>query len=124
MAFVLKRHAPSVRFIGIEYVEQRHLEAKRLAELHGLENANLICADLSSDDFVLPVADVYFIYDFGSKPAIRKTLLQIQEIAFNRPITVVGRGRSSRDLIEKENPWLSEIIQPKHFRNFSIYRNR
>lgn len=122
MAFVMDKHAPESRFIGIEYVEPRHLEALRVFGEHSISNASLVCQDLSADDFVLPQASVYFLYDFGSKPAIRKILAQIQSQARSRGVTVVGRGRSSRDLIEKENPWLSSIVQPRHFRNFSIYK--
>lgn len=123
MAHVICRHFTQLSFLGIEFVEPRFLESVRVAKLHKLERAKFQCWDISSIGFEMPHADHYFIYDFGSKPAIRRALAQIQEHAKKRSLTVVGRGRATRDLIEKENPWLSEINSPRHFRSFSIYKS-
>jgi hypothetical protein len=83
----------------------------------------MIQADLNSPDFAPAPADIYFMYDFGSRDAIEKTLHDLREIAKTRPITVVGRGRSSRDAIELRHPWLSQVTQPLHTKNYSVYRS-
>jgi hypothetical protein len=114
MGFVLSRHYPDVSFVGYEIVEERVKESRRCLELHGCQNAKMLCEDLSAS---------HFIYDYGSRVAISKTLNDLRIIARSRPIAVIGRGRLSRDLIEQENPWLSQINAPEHHGNFSIYRS-
>ena len=83
----------------------------------------LQCADLSDPGFLPRAADFYFLYDFGSRTAISKTLNDLKQIAATKPITVIGRGRSSRDAIERTEPWLSQVNPPRHFSHYSIYRS-
>jgi hypothetical protein len=123
MGFVLARHYPEVSFIGYEIVEERVAEARRCFENHGCQNSKMLHEDLSAIDFQLTTANFYFIYDYGSRVAITKTINDLREIARTRSITVIGRGRLSRDLIEQENPWLSQVNLPEHHGNFSIYRS-
>jgi tRNA A58 N-methylase Trm61 len=121
IGFVMATHYPDVKFVGYEYVDERVLEAQRILELKKYKNINFIHADLSKDDFVPQAAQYYFIYDFGSKKAIEKTLNDLKTIAKSQKITVVARGRSSRDTIQNGYPWLTDIIKPLHFEQFSFY---
>jgi protein-L-isoaspartate O-methyltransferase len=123
MGFVLSTHYPEVSFIGYEIVGERAKEAKRCLEYHGCQKSKMLCEDLSANGFEPAIADFYFIYDYGSRVAISKTLNDLRMIARGRSIAVVGRGRLSRDLIEQENPWLSGVNAPEHHGNFSIYRS-
>ena len=54
---------------------------------------------------------------------IEKTLNDLRGIALRRPIAVVGRGRASRDAIERHHPWLSQVVPPSHHGIYSIYRS-
>jgi len=121
IGFVLARHFPDVLFLGYECVPERAEEARRC--LSGTRNAVIACVDLSDPDFIPTEADTYFIYDFGSRAAISKILADLRTHARKRPITVIGRGRASRDTIERSEPWLSAIVPPTHFAHFSIYRS-
>ncbi len=123
MAFVLDKHAPGVGFIGYEFVGARVREGQQSYQRHGLKNAQLFEADLSHVEFRLPSAEYYFLYDYGNRQAIEKTLEDLREIAMVRAITVVGRGRASRDAIERGAPWLSQVVAPEHFLHYSIYRS-
>lgn len=123
MGFVISRHYPGVKFIGFEMVENRVSEAQKALKRHGCETAQMVCANIDSPEFNLPEAEVYFIYDFSYRPAIDRLLEKLQKIASRKPITVVARGRSSRDAIDHERPWLSQVVPPEHFTNFSIYRS-
>ena len=123
MGFVIGRHYPEVHFLGYEFVPERCREGSRCLELAGYTNAKLIEADLTNKSFRPIEAQIYFIYDFGSRTGIDKTLEDLREIAANRPITVIGRGRATRDAIERKNPWLSQVVTPQHEGNFSIYRS-
>jgi hypothetical protein len=82
-----------------------------------------LCADLSDLAFRPLAAEFYFIYDYGTPRAISKTLEDLRVIAQRQAITVVGRGRSSRDAIEREQPWLSQVMKPEHHGHYSIYRS-
>lgn len=121
MGFVVGRHFAGVEFIGYEYVPERVAESKRALAKFAYPNVKMTEADLASRDFNPCDADVYFLYDYGSRDAIAKTLGDLREIASRRSITVVGRGRASRDAIERGQPWLSQVVAPKHHDHFSIY---
>lgn len=122
LAFVLARHAPEVNFVGYELVRTRVDEGNRIFEKHALTRAKLLAEDLADPTFSPVAAEFYFLYDYGSRTAIEKTLQDLRKIAQSRPITVVGRGRASRDAIERDHPWLSQIVPPEHFAHTSIYR--
>ena len=124
LAFVLQRHWPEVNFIGYELAAARLEEARRV--LHGLGLApriQLLVADLCAADFTPPDAAAYFLYDYGTRAAIAKTLGDLRTIARRRPIILVGRGRATRDAVERGEPWLSDVVAPEHLGNFSIYRS-
>ena len=115
MGFVIARHFPDVRFVGYEYVAERVNEGKRCLNLAGAPpHIALQQADLSHFGFRPESADFYFIYDYGTRAAISKTLDDLKRVARNRSIVVIGRGRASRDAIEREQPWLSGTVPPEH----------
>ncbi|WP_413569334.1 SAM-dependent methyltransferase [Bdellovibrio sp. HCB117] len=122
MALVIQRHYPDLQFMGYELENRRVEEAQRIL---GSPDALILIqsADLAAENFHLPSADVYFIFDYGTKTNVRKTLQDLQEVARSRRIQVVGRGRLTRFLIHKEHPWLSEVQEPSHYTHFSIYRS-
>lgn len=122
MGFVMAKHFPHAHFIGYEVISERVNEGSRTLKKHGCTNAQLLFQDLTDPEFTLPRAEYYFLYDFGSKQAIRKILNDLQIIARTQPITVIGRGRSSRDTIEKGCPWLSQVHPPQHFEHYSVYK--
>jgi hypothetical protein len=123
MAWILGEHYPSARFIGYELRPERVRESLRCLASRSYPNVQMIEADLAAPGFLMPEADFYFMYDFGSRFAIDQVLGKLQAVASHRPITVIGRGRSSRDAIERSHPWLSQIVAPFHTRSFSIYRS-
>lgn len=122
LGFLLGHQYVNLSYIGFEIVAERVAEVQRCAERSGIgSRVQHHFADVSSDDFALPAADAFFIYDFGSREAIAKVLSKLKRLAQTRAIAVVARGGSSRSAIEREHPWLSEIVAPKHFKNYSIY---
>lgn len=123
MGFVIARHWPGVKFVGYEYSGERVRATLKCYENLEKNLLKLVHADLSDPEFVPARAQFYFIYDFGSRNAIRKTLHDLRRIAKDGPITVVGRGRSSRDLIERQHPWLSKVVPPVHGPQSTIYRS-
>ena len=123
MAFVLARHHPDVSFIGYELSERRVKEGVSAFERSGLGRARLILQDLAAPGFTPVPACYYFVYDFGLRTDLEKTLSDLRAIAGTRAITVIGRGRLVRDLIERSEPWLSQVIPAEHHGRYSIYRS-
>lgn len=123
MGFVVGAHYPGVKFIGYELVPERVFEGARCLREQNYTSAQLLCANIDSPEFVLPEAETYFIYDFSHRAAIDRLLFRLQQLAKRRSIIVVARGRSSRDAIDHGAPWLSQVVTPEHFQNFSIYRS-
>lgn len=121
LGIVLARLRPRARFTGIELVPERVREGRRIYARLGLDPEGLVRADLAN--FAIPAADLYFIYDFGSRAEIAAALERLRGIAAARAIRVVGRGRGIRDAIEREQPWLAQVIPPLHFAHFSLYRS-
>lgn len=110
---------PDVQFVGFEFVSERVLEGQRVLSERGCLHAKLLQRDLTHPDFILPEAQAYFIYDYGTVPHIRATLKQIEKIADSKKVTLVARGKGTRSLIDHEFPWLMLEHQAE---NFSIYR--
>jgi precorrin-6B methylase 2 len=123
MGFVIGRHFPKVKFVGYEFVGERVKEGQRCLDKFKYPFIELKHADLSAPDFSPTAAEYYFIYDFGNPKVIEKTLHDLRRIAQKKSITVIGRGRSSRDLIERHHPWLSDVVKPLHLGHSSIYRS-
>lgn len=123
MGFVIGAHYPATKFIGYEVVRERVIEGERCLRAQDYQSAQMVCADIDNPDFVLPEAAVYFVYDFSHRAAIDRLLGKLQTMARLRPVTVVARGRSSRDAIDHGALWLSQVVPPEHFQNFSIYRS-
>lgn len=121
IAYVVGKYFPFVQCKTYEVIEERVAEARRVFEPRGYTNIEIHHADLFCTSFKLPVADYYFIYDFGSKRAIQKTIEDLKGVAEQKNITVIGRGRAVRDIIEKEEPWLSQVYAPEHFKGYSFY---
>jgi precorrin-6B methylase 2 len=123
MGFVIGQHYPKIKFIGYEYAGERVKETKRCLKRRRHPLVKIKHADLSSMEFQPIAADYYFIYDYGTQDAIKKTLVDLKKIAREKPITIVARGRESRDAIEEHHPWLEKIAIPRRHIHFSIYRS-
>lgn len=121
VGLVLSELYPAVSFLGLEYVQERVLEGQRVFKSVGLSESGLREADLTAKDFVLPVADIYFLYDYGNVRDIRATLKQMERVADDKHFRVMARGKGVRGLIDYEFPWLSQVHPPHHEENFSLY---
>ncbi len=122
MGFVIAKHFPNWKFVGYEVVSLRVLRAIEAINKSPCERVQFEVADLSEKSFKPVLGDVFFLYDYGTREAIEKTLQDLQEIAKQKTIIVIGRGRASRDAIERNHPWLSQVAQPQHFPHYSLYR--
>jgi SAM-dependent methyltransferase len=123
MAFVVGKHYPGVKFTGYELVAERVDEGNRILEKFDYPLSAIKTQDLTDPQFVPVLADCYFIFDFGSAPAVDKTLEDLKRIAKKQSIQVVARGRYIRHRIFQSHPWLSEINEPQVFDHFTIFQS-
>ncbi len=108
-------------FIGFEYVKARVDEGNRIYKELGFNRCQLVTQDLFAQNFELPEADVYFIYDYGQVEHIDHTLKQIALIAKKRPVKVVARGKFTKKIIGQYHPWLELKYEGKLEEFFSVY---
>lgn len=122
MGYVMGFIFPEVKFTGYEIVVERVHEGQRILKQWDLQNALLFCTDIAAVDFALPMADVFFIYDFGTQKDIEQCMEYLKKIAKQKKITVIARGRGIRNWIYQSHPWLFTAQEPKNFENWSLFR--
>jgi tRNA A58 N-methylase Trm61 len=123
MAHVVDAHAKGVVYEGVELVAERAQEAIRVIRSRNLRSASVRQGDLFGSAG-LPRGDVYFLYDLSSKTQASVQVVEaLRQVALEHPIRVVARGLASRQWIERGAPWLSQVVVPAHYGNFSIYRS-
>lgn len=123
MGFVIERHFPHFTFTGYEYVGERVVEGAEALKRFGARRAKLEHADLTSKQFRMPNADIYFIYDYGTPAAIEKTLHDLKRKAGEREILIVARGRNVRYAIESKHRWLEKLLPMASERAITVYRS-
>jgi tRNA A58 N-methylase Trm61 len=92
--------APNVKFTGIEYVKERVHEGNRIYKNLNLKNCTLEVGDLNSEDFILPEADIFYLYDFGNDQQINLFLKRLTVAFHEKKFKLIARGHMSRDLIK------------------------
>lgn len=123
MGLALHYLYPECFFTGYEYLSVRVDEGNRIYKKFNCDRALLVQQDLSTEDFELPVAEIYFLYDYGRPDQIRYTLKALEKIGDKKDIIVVARGLACRHYIQKSHPWLSHIFDAYHSNEFSIFSN-
>ena len=123
MGLVLAAFEPQVQFIGYEFVQKRVDEGNRIFQRLGLTSAVLRQADLARDNFLMPKAELYFLYDFGSKDDIYKVLEKLRLKAQSHQIQIIARGRGVRNWILMDFPWLYDVKPPQHFKTWSYFQS-
>lgn len=114
---------PEVQFVGYELVQARVSEGRRVFDRWKLSSAKIKKADLASQDFEVLPADIYFLYDFGTKKDVYDVLEKLRVIAQSRSIQVIARGRGIRNWIPMDFPWLAQMNPPKVFGNWTLFKS-
>jgi precorrin-6B methylase 2 len=113
-----------IEFIGFEYVPHRvEISNKACLDLGLQDTLNFQTQDLSSESFIIPEADVYYMYDPFSKDTYKSVLKQIVDISKRKDITVVtkGNGRGLLEELSSENSWAMPILIDEG--NLCIFRS-
>lgn len=115
---------PKILFTGYEFVKERVNEGNRIFQKYGFKNSKLLSVDLGNPEFKLPLADVYFIYDFGKPEDIQKTLKEIEGLSARRPIRVVVRGKWTREIIDSQFSSFELLHEGRLEKPFQIFSVR
>jgi hypothetical protein len=114
-----------VDFIGYEFVPHRVAVAEAAAERAGLAARVRFCAqDLADPAFVIPPADVYYLYDPFSRATYARVFARLREIGRGREIAVVVKGNGAPWFVEaiSGEPWITE--QPCDQGTTCVFRSR
>lgn len=116
---------PDINFVGYEYVPHRvHISAKTAERFQLHEHVKFEIQDLSLEEFSIPEAEVYYLYDPFSEETYKYVLDQLIEISRRKSIVIVTKGNARKwllDVAAREN-W----SQPKQYDsgNLCVFRTR
>ncbi len=121
MPVVMKAILGEVEFIGYEILPERINEAVRIHKKLNLTNCSMMHQDILADNFELPKASVYFIYDFSNPMDIRRILQKLKERLHTEQFFIVACGEGVRSLIQNKFPEFWSCHGVIHQKGWSIY---
>lgn len=109
VGLVMSSLFPRSRFIGLEILEQRKNEGNRIYEELGLINCEILQKNVLVDDYQLPDAQVYFIYDFSEVEDLNIIMRQLSERKKTESFFLITRGDRIDSLLANKykNFWSS-----------------
>lgn len=123
MGMVVGYLFPTLSFKGFEFVKERVIDGNKVYQEHNLSNSQMSYADLAAEDFIIPDADLYFIYDFGSKKDVYVVLEKLRIKAQSKKLQVIARGGGVRNWIMQDFPWLSQFEPYDRFEHWTLFRS-
>ena len=121
IGIVLNALYPNCQFVGIEFVEDRVTEAQRVFNSLRLQNAKMLSQNVISPHFVLPVSDIYFVYDFSDLRDLENLLRKFDILWDKQEFFIVVRGKALRSLIQNKYPQFWRLNGAFHNEHWSIY---
>lgn len=121
VGLVMNAVLPECQFLGYEIVNVRLEEARRIFEKFDLNNCQMSSEDIIDQDFILPDADAYFVYDFSDPLDLRVLLKKLIEKIGRKPFYLIARGEGICSLIESKYPIFWADRSAIHRKNYSIY---
>ena len=124
VGLVMKALMPEAEFLGYEIIDSRLVEAERIFKLLGLDNCKMSNANILEEDFEIPVADIYFIYDFSDPHDLKKILNRISKKLYQDKFFIVAKGEGIRSMIQLKYPefWASHgVIHDEKWSLYSSY---
>lgn len=110
VGFVIGLLRPDIQFTGYEFVGHRVESAQSSAMRAGIsDHVRFITQDLSDKEFVIPEAEVYYMYDPFTNDTYHHVFQRLKEIARDLPITIVTKGNAADRFLETvfdEEQWM------------------
>ena len=102
VGLVMNSLFPDAKFVGFEILKKRKEEGNRIFENLELENCKIILKNVLDDDFELPKAQVYFIYDFSEMSDICQILDQLVKRLSDYSFFLITKGERVDYLIGRK----------------------
>lgn len=97
---------PKSQFIGLEIVRARKNEASRVLNSQWIEGdqSEVRLVNVLEDDYIVPHADLFFIYDFSQKEDILTLLqkIELNSVTKKRPFFLAIHGERVTSIIENK----------------------
>lgn len=126
VGLVTKTLFPNAEFLGFEIVEKRQVEGERIIRKFNLENCSINCINVLDKDFILPEADIYFIYDFSTEEDISHILKILSLRIKEYPFSLVVTGDRINNLLKKtySHVWKNQFqVHNSHLKVYPIRIN-
>lgn len=121
VGIVAKSLFPDVEFKGFEIIKKRSDEGNRIFQKIGLDDCSISNEDVLKEDFHLPIAQVYFIYDFSEAEDICMILDQLEDRYNSSNYYLITKGDRVDSMIERKYKFFSKTKIVKTFRNMNVY---
>jgi len=121
IGLVMNSILPNATFTGFEIMDNRVNEARRMWDLLGLTNCSIIKQNILAEEFELPAADIYFIYDFSDMLDVRQMLKKLSKKLYNDRFFIIARGDGIRSLMQLKFPEFWAAHGAIHYHDWSIY---
>lgn len=115
---------PDLNFTGYEYVKERVQQSQSIAANFSLQaSIQFVEQDLSADDFSLPSADLYYLYDPFSEATYKKIFTAIHQQARSKKVQIATKGNANFKMQQAfvANSWTKTATF--HDGNLCIYLN-
>ena len=110
---VVGTNFPNTQFIGYEIVPERCIEAQRITQFLQLDDTvKYLCEDISADDFVIPDADWYFLYDSLNNKTLAHVFKKIYQTGNNPDARLIAKHTGSHQKYS-DSPYLELISSVK-----------
>ncbi|MBX3042028.1 MAG: hypothetical protein KF789_15080 [Bdellovibrionaceae bacterium] len=116
---------PDLSFSGYEYVSHRVLISETASRNCGVaDRVRFYQQDLSQEDFQIPPADAYYMYDPFCRETYVQVLGRLNELARHRPMIVITKADAASWFAESldQNRWLEP--EPCDGGTIQIFRTR
>jgi hypothetical protein len=121
IGIVMNSLFPEASFLGFEILDIRLNEARRVFERLEFSNCEMQSQNILDDDFIIPAADAYFIYDFSDPQDLKKILKQLSSKIGTERFFVIAKGEGVRSMIQLKFPEFWAPYGVIHQKEWSLY---
>lgn len=124
VGFVIGLMRPDIQFHGYEFVDYRVDMTKKISEAFNMQDrVHFYHQDLSLNNFKIPEAEVYYMYDPFTDATYAHIIEQLNTIGAKKPIVIITKGNARE--------YFMTAIQRKHWSapqvfhqgNFCLFRS-
>lgn len=124
VGFVVSLLRPDINFTGYEYVGSRVEKANAAVEKLGISKQIFFQQDLSSPEFKIPEAEVYYLFDPFTSETYKYVVSQLNQMASKKKIMIVTKGNAREQFMTGDDKKYWSAPQVLNYGNFCLFRSR